>query len=153
MPRRSSSARTSWAMSAPPTQTTSPRSIRLASCTALSLVARLSVAIVASMVGWWCGAPGAGSRSVSGERDDALLALLVRRIRLAPAGLVGPEDVVVPLLDGACGVDDYEVREQEGLSVRGGADLLVSEARDAPVRERDDDLAILVGRCDALRSD
>src|SRR5690606_35350357 len=84
--------------------------------------------------------------------DLALLALLVRRIRLAPAGLVGPEDVVVPLLDGACGVDDYEVREQEGLSVRGGADLLVSEARDAPVLERDDDLAILVASFDALRS-
>src|SRR5690606_13853298 len=48
MPRRSSSARTSWAMRAPPTWTTSPRSIRSASCTALSLVvmARLSVLVL-----------------------------------------------------------------------------------------------------------
>src|SRR5690606_1102582 len=47
MPRRSSSARTSWAMRAPPTWTTSPRSIRSARCFARSLVmTRLSVLVL-----------------------------------------------------------------------------------------------------------
>src|SRR5690606_15159105 len=46
MPRLSSSARTSWAMRAPPTWTTSPRSIRSARCLARSLLV-----MVASVVG------------------------------------------------------------------------------------------------------
>src|SRR5690606_30753058 len=47
LPRRSSSARASWAMRAPPTWTTSPRSIRSARCFARSLVmTRLSVLVL-----------------------------------------------------------------------------------------------------------
>src|SRR5690606_7904948 len=46
MPRRSNSARTSWAMRAPPTWTTSPRSIRSALCSARSLLVMTGLSVV-----------------------------------------------------------------------------------------------------------
>src|SRR5690606_2151353 len=81
MPRRSSSDRTSRAMRAPPTHTTSPRSIRSASCAALSLVVmtRLSVLVLGFLAS--CDGlrlillgpsrPGATRTSLGGLADQA----------------------------------------------------------------------------------